>query len=268
MAHAVNQFAHPAEWAPIYFSAIASLVLGLAMLIGGVRPWVPVSGESAPRLGRRLARWMGLAVGWGSIAVGVIGLLLHLRSQFFDLRSIESLVYSAPVVAPLAYAGLGLLLLLNRMVPASHPDWPRWVLILALGGCLGNFLLCLMDHAQNGFWHVSEWTGVVAAALAVGALMGVIVYPGERSARRLAAGMLVLQMAVGLLGFWLHGQANLQGEMSSVRDRFLYGAPIFAPLLFNDLALLGMLGLWGLVRVEPSAWESGVVSTGDVAVAS
>jgi hypothetical protein len=125
-----------------------------------------------------------------------------------------------------------------------------------------------MDHAQNGFWHATEWIGVAASAGAVGALVGVIAYPAERSTRRLATGMLLLQMGVGLLGFWLHGQANLRGEMSSVRDRFLYGAPIFAPLLFNNLALLGLLGLWGLVRIEPTAWSSSFVGrSGEAAVA-
>jgi hypothetical protein len=248
LAHAVNEFAHPAEWLPIQFSVVGSIVLAVAMVLGGVRPAVSAGPEVSRR--RRMARSAGLLVGWGAILVGVAGLLFHLGSQFFELRTLKSLVYSAPVVAPLAYTGLGLLLILNRTIPARDPEWARWVLVLALGGCLGNFLLSLLDHAQNGFWYPTEWIGVVGAALAVGGLLGVLIDPAERAARRFAWCALVVQMVVGLLGFWLHTQANLHAPSASLRDRFLYGAPVFAPLLFNDMAILGGLGLWGLGRAE------------------
>src|SRR4051812_49147063 len=81
IAHAINRFAHGAEWVPVVFSASAILVL--AMLLGGLRP-IPAGGEAeGPRGSRqRFARWIGLAVGWGSVAVGIAGLLLHLESQF------------------------------------------------------------------------------------------------------------------------------------------------------------------------------------------
>ena len=40
--------------------------------------------------------------------------------------------------------------------------------------------------------------------------------------------------------------ADLRSPAGSLWDRFLYGAPLFAPLLFADLATLAALGLWGL----------------------
>jgi hypothetical protein len=36
--------------------------------------------------------------------------------------------------------------------------------------------------------------------------------------------------------------------MSDVWDKILYSAPVFAPLLFANLAILGMLGLWTMLR--------------------
>jgi hypothetical protein len=36
--------------------------------------------------------------------------------------------------------------------------------------------------------------------------------------------------------------------MSGLWDKILYSAPVFAPLLFANLAVLGVLGLWGLLR--------------------
>src|SRR3954471_16060547 len=76
LAHAVNAFARPEEWIPIGFSLTAPLILGAAMALGGLRPGL--AGEGPAR--RRLARALGLAVGWGSVAVGIAGLLYHLDS--------------------------------------------------------------------------------------------------------------------------------------------------------------------------------------------
>src|SRR5437588_240426 len=84
--------------------------------------------------------------------------------------TVFGLVNAAPFAAPLAYTGLGLLLLMNRMVPADTPEWPRWVLLLALGGFFGNFLFSLTDHAQNAFHSWTEWIPVVSSALTVGFL--------------------------------------------------------------------------------------------------
>ena len=64
-----------------------------------------------------------MAVGWGSIVVGIAGALLHLDSAFFEEQTLKNLVYTAPFAAPLAYTGLGFLLLLDRMVDSRTPDW-------------------------------------------------------------------------------------------------------------------------------------------------
>ena len=107
-------------------------------------------------------RSIGLTVGWGSVAVGIAGVLFHLDSAFFEEQTLKNLVYTAPFAAPLAYTGIGLLLLLNRMIDSRTIEWARWVVLLAMGGFAGNFVLTLADHAQNGFFRPSEWIGVVA----------------------------------------------------------------------------------------------------------
>jgi len=56
-------------------------------------------------------------------------------SRFFYERALKSLIYAAPFAVPLAYTGLGLLLVMNRMVDRRSAEWPRWVLFLGLGGC-------------------------------------------------------------------------------------------------------------------------------------
>jgi hypothetical protein len=249
IAHAINAFDHPAEWVPVVFSVAASAVLVLAMLLGGIRPRLPGSEAEGPLGDRqRLARRLGLAVGWGSVAVGIAGLLLHLESQFFREATLKSLVYSAPFVAPLSYTGVGLLILLNRMVDSRSVDWARWLVLLSLGGFIGNFVLSLTDHAQNGFFRPEEWAGVVAAAAAVGFLATVLVVSDNRPLILLAAWVIAAQVGVALLGFYFHVRANLDQPAEGLWARFLYGAPAFAPLLFADLALLALLSFWALIR--------------------
>src|SRR5208283_807538 len=109
-------------------------------------------------------RDLGHLVGWSAVGIGLVGVILHLDSRFFEERTIQSLVYAAPFAAPLAYTGLGLLLILNRMVPADSAEWAYWVLLLALGGFAGNFVFSLTDHAQNGFFHATEWIPVISSA--------------------------------------------------------------------------------------------------------
>lgn len=244
LAHAVNAFAHPAEYVPVAFSVVAPAMLVAAMALGGLRP--APTGEGSGR--SRLARGLGMAIGWGAIAVGIAGALLHLESAFFEEQTLKNLVYTAPFAAPLAYAGLGFLLLLDRMVDARTVDWARWVVFLALGGFVGNFVLTLADHAQNGFFRPSEWIGVVASAWAVSSLCAVLVVSDNRPLLRLALAIMGAQVVVALLGFYLHAMADLRSPAESLWDRFLYGAPLFAPLLFADLAMLASLGIWGVAR--------------------
>lgn len=249
VAHAINRFADPLEWAPLAFSAAGTLAMLLAVRLGGPLPTIDGRGGKA----RALARLIGLAVGVGAIVVGVSGLVFHLRSAFFADQTLGNLVYTAPFSAPLAYSGVGLLLILNRTVDDRTREWAWWVIVLALGGFLGNFALSLADHAVNGFFRPLEWTGVIAGAAGVGALAGVLAAPDNRPMATLAAGAMAVEMIVGLLGFGLHVAANLAHPTASLADRFLYGAPAFAPLLFDNIALIALIGLWGLSRPDPSA---------------
>ena len=245
LAHAVNAFANPAEWVPVGFSLIAPIVLVAAALLGGLRPTLAGDGNARSRLARRL----GLAVGWTSVVIGVAGLLLHLDSAFFGAQTLKNLVYTAPFAAPLAYAGIGLLLIMNRMVESRSGEWARWVIVLALGGFVGNFALSLADHAQNGFFQPAEWIPVIASGFAVGNLVAVLAVDDNRPFLTLCFGVMAAQVLVGLLGSFDHVRADFAREGGLRWENFLYGAPVFAPLLFADLALLACLGLWALGSV-------------------
>jgi hypothetical protein len=248
LAHAVNNFGHRAEWIPIYFSLATTLLLLGAIAIGGPVPISSAQASGPFRTRKVIARGIGLAVGFCSIAVGIAGLLWHLNADFFQQQTLKNLVYTAPFVAPLAYTGIGLLLVLDRMVDARSLEWSQWVILLALGGFVGNFVLSLADHAQNGFFYPSEWIGVVGGALATGFLLAAIIVPLSGPLLTMNLALMVVQVVIGLLGFYLHTRGNFSGQASPLWDRFVYGAPIFAPLLFADLALLAFLGLWAQSR--------------------
>lgn len=235
-AHSVHAYARWAEWVPIGFSAAAPLIL-LVALAGGRFDFTR----------RGWPRTLGLLVGWCAVAVGVAGLVLHLNSQFFQLYTLKSLVYTAPFVAPLSYAGLGLLLILNRMVPHHSPEWPGWVLLLTAGGFFGNFVLSLADHAANGFYAPTEWVPVIAAAFATTFLLVPLLTPVTRAYVRVCAAVLAAQVAVGLLGFALHLRFDLHHAVGPFAERFIHGAPAFAPLLFANLAILGGIALWAVL---------------------
>jgi hypothetical protein len=236
LAHSTNLFRDAAEYVPLVFSMVSSLVLlaaVVALQVGSLERWW---------------QFLGFFVGGCAVIIGVAGLILHLESRFFRENTLESLVYTAPFAAPLAYTGIGLLILMNRMVDPESAAWPLWVLLLALGGFIGNFIFSLADHAQNGFFWDSEWIPVVSSAFAIGFLLVPFLVPVNHSFLALCGLIMLIQAAVGLLGFYYHTGANLRGPSASLFDDFVYGAPAMAPLLFPNLALLAGIGLWILRR--------------------
>jgi hypothetical protein len=239
LAHSVNVFRVSAEYIPLYFSIAAPLVLVIGLIADWFQPRGPVW------------RDLGFLVGWLAIAIGLAGVILHLDSRFFYERTLKSLVYAAPFAAPLAYTGLGLLLLMNRMVDEASPDWPLWVLLMALGGFVGNFLFSLTDHAQNAFYHWTEWIPVISSAFAVGFLCVPFLTPITQRYLWFTTGLLLIQAFVGVLGFFLHMSANLRGPAPWLWENIIFGAPPLAPLLFPNLVLLALIGIYVLATNLP-----------------
>ena len=234
LAHSENHFQRQTEYVPLVFSIAAAAALAVI---------VP--------LRRRLpAVWsdVGHLVGWLSVIVGLAGVVLHLDSQFFYERTLRSLTYAAPFAAPLAYVGLGLLLIANRLVDRNTADWARWMLLLALGGFIGNFVFSLTDHAMNGFFNAAEWIPVVSSACAIGALLVPFVMDVDPPYLWLCAAVLAAQGLVGVAGFAFHVASDLRQPGASLFERILSGAPPMAPLLFPNLVVLGWIALWGLAR--------------------
>ncbi len=236
LAHSENQFRRASEYIPLYFSVAAATSL-LALVA----------------IRRRLPQvWtdVGHLIGWLAVAVGLVGVVLHLDSQFFYERTVRSLTYGAPFAAPLAYSGLGLLLIVNRMVDPDSREWAMWVLLLALGGFVGNFVFALTDHAQNGFFNAAEWIPVVSSAFAVGVLAVPFVMRVTPAYLAGCAMVLGVQALVGVLGFALHAAADVRQPGPTWFEKIMSGAPPMAPLLFPNLVMLGWIALWAIVKSE------------------
>src|SRR5262245_5660092 len=229
LAHSENHFRRAAEYIPLYFSLASTVVL--ALIVAWRRRWPAV--------------WLdvGYFIGWLAVVIGVVGVVLHLDSRFFFERTIRSLTYAAPFAAPLAYTGLGLLLIANRMVDPDSREWAQWVLLLALGGFVGNFIFSLTDHAQNGFFNRAEWIPVVSSALAIGLLVVPFISRVTTSYLWLCAGGLGLQALVGIAGFLLHARATLARPAAGLFEKIIGGPPALAPLLFPNLVVLGLIAL-------------------------
>ena len=236
LAHSVNQFRNRYEYIPLFFSAGAPLILLVALWFRNRHPFV--------------WRLLGGVIGATAVLVGLTGVILHLESHFFYERTLRSLTYSAPFAAPLAYTGLGFLLILNRMLDPEAVEWAQWVILFTLGGFIGNFIFSLADHAANGFFYPLEWVPVAASAVAVGFLTVPLVMRVTRQFIDLCTAILLLEAVVGLWGFFLHTEGNLRGPSIHSFDNFIYGAPPMAPLLFPNLMVLGIIGLWQLRNSE------------------
>lgn len=239
IAHAANHFRNAAEYIPLWFSLLAAAVL--------------VVGIAGRLRNNRQSVWrdLGYLVGWMSIAVGAAGVVYHLNSSFFYERTLKSLTYAAPFAAPVAYMGLGCLLLMNRMVARHTREWAQWVLFFTLGGFVGNFVLSLSDHAVNGFFRWSEWIPVISSGFAVGFLLALLLLDERRGFLWLTAGILFVQILVGGLGFLLHAWADWHGPAGSLFQNIVSGAPPFAPLLLPNLSLLGFIGILAMDRAIP-----------------
>ncbi|HKF68721.1 MAG TPA: hypothetical protein VKB36_19365 [Vicinamibacterales bacterium] len=237
LAHSQNNFRRDSEYIPLWFSAAAAVTLAAVVPLRRTKPAV--------------WRDVGHLIGWLSVAVGLAGVILHLDSRFFEERTIRSLTYAAPFAAPLAFTGLGLLLLANRLVDPNTPEWPRWILLLGLGGFIGNFVFSLTDHAQNAFFNPLEWVPVLSSAFAIGFLLVPFIMPVTRPYLRLCAVVLGVQALVGVLGFALHVLADARQPATSFFERILNGAPPMAPLLFPNLVVLAVIALWKMEIAQP-----------------
>lgn len=230
IAHSINNFSNLAEWIPFYFSLTSPIFL----IIELGKNWFNKN---------RKAQLISIIIGIISIIIGISGFIWHLHGSFFVYYTLKSLVYTAPFIAPLSYAGLGALLLMNCMVDQKSKEWSEWLILLGCGGFFGNFILSLSDHSQNGFFIVYEWIPVISSAIAVSFLVVTLIIKDSVQFINISIFVMIFQIIIGLWGFYFHYMTVLHGNETGYFEKVVYNAPIFAPLLFINLAVLSLFGL-------------------------
>src|SRR5512146_1444904 len=244
LAHSINYFIPVYEWIPILyfpFGAISCFI---------------ISFQPAPK---KWAAPIHIALMCVGILVGVLGTAFHLNAILNPLGSLTWtwVVFGSPILAPLAFAGISLLGLyaiteevdgqegmLN--VPGLgtfHAPISRAKHFLWLGG-LGfgaSALTSIIDHAQYGYTPYK----MIAIVFGVFATTVVLTITLSKTWTKrdefVYFWTMIAAIVVGVLGFGFHLSADLAGTGELSLERMLVFAPVFAPLLYGDLGMLGLL---------------------------
>jgi hypothetical protein len=190
--------------------------------------------------------------------IGAVGFAFHLRTVVLPGGEFVWgwVVFSAPVLAPLALSGIATLGIIAALEEPTRRHFllpgftvftvgltkrRLYFLFIAIGLSAAT-LSAAIEHAQGGYVNWTEWVPVVLGGACAGAALG---YTTRRDPKRgeMVSVLLIGGMAVllGILGFTFHASFDL-GDSGTINvERLIHGAPLFAPMLFADLGLLVLI---------------------------
>lgn len=260
--HLRGAYANRLMWTPVWLTP--------AMVVSAV----------AALFSRAAARRVLPLVSVVSILDGVVGFGMHLRGigrMPGGLRRgsrTYNMVMGPPVLAPLLTCTVGTMGLLAGFLrrerlprsPAVGTIWleallqvvsmpthrglghrvshGRFQRILALVSAAFAVLAggeAYVEHLRGSFNRAVMWTPVWLTPPMV--LAGVGAALSERVARRVLPWVAAVTFLDGMLGFALHlqGIQRMPGGFRNLQFNFTMGPPLFAPLLFSSVGLLGFL---------------------------
>lgn len=244
LAHSINYFIPVYEWIPIFFFPIGAISCFI------------VSFQQSPKKWAALVHITLMAVG---ILVGVIGTAFHLNAILNPLGSLTWtwVVFGSPILAPLAFAGISLLGLyaiteevegqegiLNVPglgifhAPISRAKHFLWLVGLGFGA---SALTSIIDHAQYGYTPY-KMIAIVFGIFATSVVITIALSKEWTKRDELVYfWTMIAAIVVGVMGFGFHLSADLAGTGELSLERMLVFAPVFAPLLYGDLGMLGLL---------------------------
>lgn len=252
LAHRISGTIVPNEWTPIIFGPVAAVLLVIAGLIALQR--------------RPLATLIATLTLLVSIVVGLLGAYFHWiravlpNAPAGEQVSVLLLVWAPPILGPLTFALVGLfgisaawvedptdsgvLVLLGGRRLHLPFSKTRAYFFMAGMGTLATVISSVLDHARTQFGNPWLWipTAIGVFGTVVAVALGAIKKPTRGDLVVYAVAMLLL-IAAGPVGTFLHIQDNLTSEGAFVVERFIRGAPFLAPLLFSNMGLLGLLTL-------------------------
>lgn len=253
LSHVLNQTIRPREWIPILFGPAAGVLLLVAGLLALRR--------------RRLAITLATIVFVSSIVVGVLGAYFHLIRGILpsapagEQINLLLLVWAPPVLAPFAFAGVGILGLSaawqettpdsgvlrigrHRRLKLPYSKTSAYFFLVSLG-ILVSVVSSAWDHVRTGFEDPWLWLPLVVGVFATVVAFGAGTAVGKLSTVDIwtYVASMVMLIIVGLLGTYFHVRADLTTMALIVPERFLRGAPFLSPLLFTNMGLVGLVVL-------------------------
>lgn len=264
LAHLTSGTIVPYEYIPIIFGPIAGVLLLLAGLVS--------------KRNRTVATIVAMIVFLVSITVGLLGAFFHLRRAMLpnaplgDIISVPLVIWAPPLLGPLTFVLVGLIgisslwvedptdsgilrLFGDRRLEMPYSKTRAFFFMVCLAS-LATVTSSVLDHARTNFSNPWLWlpTGIGIFAVVVSALLGSMEKPSRSDLLVYLAAML-LMIAVGVLGVFLHIQRDLTTQGVIVTERFLRGAPFMAPMLFSDIGTIGLLVLLDPKELPPKSKE-------------
>ncbi len=244
LAHSINSFIPVYEWIPVYFAPLGAITSFIVAL------------QESPKKWASLLHIMFMSIG---ILVGVIGTAFHAMAVLNPMGNLTWIwvVFGSPILAPLSFAGISLLGLYgitkdvengNGLLevpgvgvfkaPISRDKHFLWLVGLGFGA---SAITSIIDHAQYGY-NFYKMIAIIFGLFATSVVTTLAVSKSWRRGDELVYfWTMIAAIAVGILGFGFHLSADLAGTGQISLERILAFAPIFAPLLFCDLGVLGLL---------------------------
>ncbi len=244
LAHSINDFIPVYELIPVYISPFCAVSCIL------------LSSRTEPRGWLALVHLAFMALG---VAVGLLGTAFHANAVLNPGGHLTWawVVFGSPLLAPLAFCGISLIGLYATTqevpgetgvlhvpglgtfrAPISRDRHFLWLVGL---GFAGSALTSMIDHAQYGYTFyklIAIVFGLFATAVVI---TTAISRTWSRGDELTYFWTMIAAVAVGILGFGFHLSADLAGTGQISLERVLAFAPVFAPLLFSDLGVLGLL---------------------------
>jgi hypothetical protein len=239
-------------WAGHYRRGFVHLAQYVPFPVGALLAVCAVAAAVAPHRGPLM---IGLqATGWLAVAAGLTGFCLH---HIYGVatkpggyrRLLDSLMYGAPPLAPLALSLLGAIVLVTQHVLVGAPAWwgiPLRSTLLAATvlGLLGAMLQVGILHYRGAFNQPLMYLPLITPLLASITGVWVILAPSP-SAQDALLWFLWLTLLSGFLGLGMHLRGfdrQMAGLYVSLFN-WLQGPPAFAPALFAGFAAIGLVAI-------------------------
>jgi hypothetical protein len=251
-----------------YRGSYSNPVMYTPVILSVVLTTAGISGFFSRRLATTFLRYTSFI----TVADGLIGFGFHIRGVARKPGGwrlpITNIVMGPPLFAPLLFATSAYLGIIasylqreedaggsRRVVELTTgklrtPGWredirigrfQKHFCVVAAIGTICSGAEAWYSHYKDNFKNKVQWSPVILTPLLAGAAIGAI--KSERCANTLLPLAAAAAMADGVIGTGFHVRGILRRPDGKKKPLYntLYGAPIFAPMLFAAMGMLGMM---------------------------